>query len=778
MLPPSLTLVMPTIGWDDTFSRCARVALARLESGDEALVVFDGVPPPAPSWLLESGAVLLNTGLRQGPAAARNLAARSARGEILLFVDADVELHPDAIERIRARFCADPTLAALFGSYDDCPAAPGVVSRFRNLLHHHTHSSHPGPASTFWAGCGAVQRQSFLALGGFDAAAYDRPCIEDIEFGLRLSDAGNRIELDPSIQGTHHKRWTLRSMVTTDIRQRAIPWSRLLLQRRELPTTLNLTTAARLSAAASLLLPLALVGVALPGLRALTLATFVGCLGLLLLLNRSLYALLLRCGGPLEACAGVGLHGLYLAYSSLTYILMVLAQVAGTPLRQPVWLAARPGLRRILVVVGLVLLALLGLAATANGLILGWRYSDTDLFERLDEWRLFAQGIYPSHQLASPEQQALTHFRTSVYLPWALPLFGALFAWGGAIQGTWLIQGLSLLSLALLAAIGWHSLRAWGRAAAWLGALAPLAIAANSNALAQGQFSIVCMGLVGLQGLLLLRDRPLPAGICWALAMVKPQIAAVFALPLLVQRQRRGLALGLILLASLSAVALLHTHTDPLACLTSWLAVLPAFIGAGNVNAAAGLVDLAQAASSPGLAAWGSLAVAGVGFSLGALWWWLRRQTRKALLDQDPASGVVVTPKGKPRANPWRWGLRNLDRLWRQNPLAVAGLCAVVGAVGFYHRNLDNVMLVPALLASWRLTLQRPRVLEALLTVLMALSVWTPQRLLDVLPGSALVQSLIWVLLGIRLLAELVSLRSGSVCQAADHRLPHHPSLP
>ena len=87
-------------------------------------------------------------------------------------------------------------------------------------------------------------------------------------------------------------------------------------------------------------------------------------------------------------------------------------------------------------------------------------------------------------------------------------------------------------------------------------------------------------------------------------------------------------------------------------------------------------------------------------------------------------------------------------------------------------------MLVPALLASWRLTLQRPRVLEALLTVLMALSVWTPQRLLDALPGSALVQSLIWVLLGIRLLAELVSLRSGSVCQAAGHRLPHHPSLP
>ena len=224
MPSPFLTLVMPTIRWDDTFCRCARAALAGMEAGDEALVVFDGAPPPAPHWLLQSGAILLSTGLRQGPAAARNLAARSAHGAILLFVDADVELHPDAIERIRARFDADPTLTALFGSYDDRPAAPGIVSRFRNLLHHHTHSSHPGTATTFWAGCGAVRRDAFQAAGGFDAVAYLRPSIEDIEFGLRLSDAGQRIELDPSIQGTHHKRWTLQSMVATDIRQRAIPW--------------------------------------------------------------------------------------------------------------------------------------------------------------------------------------------------------------------------------------------------------------------------------------------------------------------------------------------------------------------------------------------------------------------------------------------------------------------------------------------------------------------------------------------------------------------------
>ena len=58
------------------------------------------------------------------------------------------------------RFAADPTLSALFGAYDDLPAAPGIVSNFRNLLHHHVHHRNAGPAETFWTGLGAVRRRA------------------------------------------------------------------------------------------------------------------------------------------------------------------------------------------------------------------------------------------------------------------------------------------------------------------------------------------------------------------------------------------------------------------------------------------------------------------------------------------------------------------------------------------------------------------------------------------------------------------------------------------
>ncbi len=238
-----------------------------------------------------------------GPAAARNAGARRARGELVAFVDADVEVHPEALERLRAGFATDPDAAAVFGSYDDTPAAPGMVSRFRNLLHHRVHSASPGPAESFWAGLGAVRRDDFEAVGGFDARRYREPSIEDIELGVRLRATGRRIVLDPRIRGTHLKRWTLASMVRTDLLGRGIPWVRLMLETRRAPAALNLAWRHRIGALAALATTLAALArrpfIALAGLGAVVAS------------DPGLYALLRRRGGIALALAGLPLHVLH-----------------------------------------------------------------------------------------------------------------------------------------------------------------------------------------------------------------------------------------------------------------------------------------------------------------------------------------------------------------------------------------------------------------------------------------------------------------------------------
>ena len=216
---PTLTAVVPATDAPATLARCLVAIRAAAEAPEELIVVSE------PAGV--------------GPAAARNDGAARAQGDVLVFVDSDVVVAPDAFSLIRRRL-GDPELTAVFGAYDDRPEAPGLVSRFRNLLHHHVHARAAGPAETFWAGLGAVRRDAFLAAGGFDAARYPRPSIEDVELGLRLHAAGGRITLDPAIRGTHLKRWTVASMVGTDLRRRGAPWVELLLEHRSAPTHLNL----------------------------------------------------------------------------------------------------------------------------------------------------------------------------------------------------------------------------------------------------------------------------------------------------------------------------------------------------------------------------------------------------------------------------------------------------------------------------------------------------------------------------------------------------------
>ena len=64
--------------------------------------------------------------------------------------------------------------------------------------------------------------------------------MEDIEFGHRLHLRGHRILLYKELQLTHCKRYTLRSLVRSDLMGRAIPWTRLILETRVVRRDLNL----------------------------------------------------------------------------------------------------------------------------------------------------------------------------------------------------------------------------------------------------------------------------------------------------------------------------------------------------------------------------------------------------------------------------------------------------------------------------------------------------------------------------------------------------------
>jgi glycosyltransferase involved in cell wall biosynthesis len=259
-------------------------------------------------------------GLPGGPARARNRGVEEACGEIVVFLDADILAPPATLGALVGKLMEDGSLDAVFGSYDSEPKDPGIVSQYRNLLHHFVHQTSRCDASTFWAGCGAVRKQSFERAGGFDTEQYQRAMIEDIELGHRMRGLGMRIRLDPSIQVKHLKRWTLFRMVQADIFSRGIPWMRLLF--RDGPGSgevgdLNLKISGMLSVALvwsaafllilSFRLPKLVYGVCI-------------ALGSALILNLPTYRFFRRVRGPSFALMVLPLNVLYHFYNGASFL--------------------------------------------------------------------------------------------------------------------------------------------------------------------------------------------------------------------------------------------------------------------------------------------------------------------------------------------------------------------------------------------------------------------------------------------------------------------------
>jgi glycosyltransferase involved in cell wall biosynthesis len=314
----AISVIMPVYNGESVLRASLAPLASMRRSGEiaEIIVVDDGSTDASAEIAREFGASVMPSGGRLGPGGARNAAAPSAAGDILWFVDADVVVHDDAAKALVSAFDSSGA-AAVFGSYDDRPAGENFLSQYKNLVHHFYHHRGGGDADTFWAGCGAIRKDIFLAIGGFDAKRYPYPSIEDIELGYRLRDRGYRIVLEPQIQGTHLKVWRLRSLLHTDTVRRALPWSRLIQSRSLLPDALNVGIGERINAALAAALALAVV------LTAASVAPLWLPLALLVgvaVANARLFAFFRRGRGVLFALGAVAFHQLYYLYSSAIYV--------------------------------------------------------------------------------------------------------------------------------------------------------------------------------------------------------------------------------------------------------------------------------------------------------------------------------------------------------------------------------------------------------------------------------------------------------------------------
>lgn len=317
----SFAVIIPAYNASDTINDCLEAILASTRKPTEIIVYNDGLTDNLNKIRFAPKVrVIANHGAPVGPARGRNVGCRESACEVLIFVDADVIVEKHAFRLLLDEMEGDTQICAAFGSYNHTPRVRRLAALYANLRHHWVHQSGEREAVTFWAGLGAVRRDVFWAVGGFDEGPSISK-IEDIELGTRLKREHWRIRLVPEALGTHCKDWTIAQLWRTDIFHRAIPWAQLLASGACVGGHLNGAARERWSAVFAYLSLLALAGCLLSVWSAIGLMFYAF---LYLFLNRALFQLLLRRGGVMALLAGVALHWIYHLYASAVFMVVKL----------------------------------------------------------------------------------------------------------------------------------------------------------------------------------------------------------------------------------------------------------------------------------------------------------------------------------------------------------------------------------------------------------------------------------------------------------------------
>jgi glycosyltransferase involved in cell wall biosynthesis len=315
---PLVSVIVPVYNASQYLERCIAAINCSIYPSYEVIVIDDASTDESSKIARKLRTIVLELPYQSGPAKARNYGAKKAQGDILLFVDSDVLIKKDTIARIVDNFIQYSDISAIFGSYDKNPSDKNFFSQYKNLLHHFVHQMSSPDAVTFWAGCGAVRKEVFNSVGGFDHNKYSKPSIEDIEMGYRLKKMGYQILLDKNLQVTHLKKWTFTSLMRADIFQRAIPWTKLILESQEMVSDLNLQISQKISAGLVGLFFISLLfSFIFPDL--IYLIPFL--LSSVLLINYKLFHFFYKCNGAKFTLLAFAMHLFYFFYSGTSFII-------------------------------------------------------------------------------------------------------------------------------------------------------------------------------------------------------------------------------------------------------------------------------------------------------------------------------------------------------------------------------------------------------------------------------------------------------------------------
>lgn len=210
----NISVVIPVRNDIENLGICIDYIRTSSKKPSEILIVDDASDEEIGKGLSNMGVSIIRLDKQCGPSYARNIGANAAKGDVVLFLDSDVFIREDTIEKIIHEF-EERGEEAVMGVFDDYQHYRRFFSDYKNLWMKYSYEKIPERAALFYTSLAAIKKDVFLKVGGFDVG-YNRPSTEDTAFGNILWNNGIKPLINPEIKAIHNKEYSFYGILKTD----------------------------------------------------------------------------------------------------------------------------------------------------------------------------------------------------------------------------------------------------------------------------------------------------------------------------------------------------------------------------------------------------------------------------------------------------------------------------------------------------------------------------------------------------------------------------------
>lgn len=208
-----ISIIIPVYNGEENLEKCLRHILQSTYKDYEIIVVDDCSDDGSGEIAKRYTENVITLNKRAGPATARNVGSQKTKGEVLLFIDADIFIMSDTIHHIANFLNENKHIDGVTGLYAEKSPSLNFCSRYKHLYLRYKFINMPKFVSVPNTALLAVRKDSFKKVKGFNT--YMFTC-EDFEFGQRFSKAGYKIYNDKSLEVIHNRYFSFRTLVYND----------------------------------------------------------------------------------------------------------------------------------------------------------------------------------------------------------------------------------------------------------------------------------------------------------------------------------------------------------------------------------------------------------------------------------------------------------------------------------------------------------------------------------------------------------------------------------